>query len=151
FTTQGGVPHRVAISPDGKSLIYLQRFKGENSLWLGQIETNNSVPIYQKPDLTTTNPAFAPDGNSVYFIVKGDDRPQAMLVRMPILGGVLTELIRHIDSAPVLSPDGKQLAFLRNETRVNQRSIIIADAADGKNERTLVSRNSPDNFSSEGL
>ena len=45
FSAHGGVPFRVAISPDGKTLVYWQRIKGEHSLWLGQIETNSSVPL----------------------------------------------------------------------------------------------------------
>jgi len=151
FTTQGGLPYLAAISPDGKSLAYIQRINGKDSLWLGQIETNSSVPIYQEPDLSLVNPTFAPDGNSVYFLVKGDKRPQSVLVRKPILGGVITELIPNVDSHVTFSPDGKRFAFLRGDNKTNQTSIVIADTADGKNEQTLITRKSPENFSGDGV
>ncbi|MDQ3650434.1 MAG: winged helix-turn-helix domain-containing protein [Acidobacteriota bacterium] len=151
FATHGGVPYRVAISPDGKSLVYQQRINDKDSLWLGQIETNNSVPISQRTDLIYGEPAFAPDGSSIYFTVSGGHRPQAMLLRMPVLGGVMTELIPNVHSPVTFSPDGQQLAFLRGDDEANQNSIIIADSADGKNERTLITRKWPENFSPDGL
>src|SRR5262249_8967081 len=45
FAVHGGVPFRVAISPDGKSIAYAQQIKGKSSLWLGQVETNGSAMI----------------------------------------------------------------------------------------------------------
>src|SRR5262245_18585506 len=59
FVAQGGVPYRVAISPDGKSLVYRQRIKGKDSLWLGQVDGNSSVMIRNEPDITYYNLAFS--------------------------------------------------------------------------------------------
>lgn len=151
FATHGGVPYGVAISPDGKSLVYKQSINDKDSLWLGQIETNNSVPISHRTDLTYGEPAFAPDGGSIYFTVSDYNRPQALLVRMPVLGGVMTELIPNVHGPVTFSPDGKQLAFLRGDDETNQNSIIIADSADGKREHTLITRKLPLTFSSTGL
>ena len=145
------MPYGVAISPDGKSLVYKQSINDKDSLWLGQIETNNSVPISQRTDLRYGEPAFAPDGGSIYFTVSDDSRPQTMLVRIPVLGGVMTELVPNVQGPVTFSPDGKQLAFLRGDDETNQNSIIIADSADGKRERALVTRKWPENFSTYGL
>jgi Tol biopolymer transport system component/DNA-binding winged helix-turn-helix (wHTH) protein len=147
FVTHGGVPFRVAISPDGKSLVYVQRTKGKNSLWLGQIETNSSVVISDRPDVNYTGVTFSPDGQSVY-LSETDADSVTRLLRMPVIGGVPTELMTNIDSAVTLSPDGRQLAFLRRAG--GQSSIVIADAT-GKNERTLASRKRPESFSGYGL
>jgi WD40 repeat protein len=146
FATHGGIPFYVAISPDGKTLAYIQRLKGKYSLWVGQIETSSSLPIYEQPGISLVSPTFSPDGSSIYFIVGGENRPQATLARLPVLGGALTELIPNVDSSITFSPDGKQLAFLRRAS--GQTSLIVADAADGKNERVLTTRKSPENFSS---
>ncbi|HEV8369187.1 MAG TPA: winged helix-turn-helix domain-containing protein [Pyrinomonadaceae bacterium] len=148
FDTHGGIPFYVAISPDGKTLAYIQRLQGKYSLWVGQVDTNSSVPIYDKPGISFS-PTFSPDGTNIYFIVGGENRPQATLARLPVLGGALTELIPNVDSSITFSPDGKQLAFLRRAG--GQTSLIVADAADGKNERVLTTRKPPENFSSTGL
>jgi len=149
FTTYGGVPFRVAISPDGKTLVYWQRINGKNSLWLGQIETNTSVPLNQQPDLSFDNLAFTPDGGSIYFNVGGANRPHAMLGRMSVLGGAITELMSSV--GPVtFAPGGKQMAFLQRD-QAGQRSIIIADASDGQNQRQLISLKRPESFSINGL
>jgi Tol biopolymer transport system component/DNA-binding winged helix-turn-helix (wHTH) protein len=147
FVTNGGVPFRVAISPDGKSLVYAQRTKGQNSLWLGQIETNSSVIISDRPDVSYFGVAFSRDGQSIY-LSENDAHSVTRLMRMPVIGGVPTELTTNIDSAVTLSPDGRQLAFLRRGDR--QSSIVITDA-DGKNERTLATRKRPESFSGYGL
>lgn len=151
FTTTGGVPYRVVISPDGKSLVYMQRVKGKDSLWLGQIGTNSSVQINQPSNSWYGEVVFAPDGGSVYFTLRDDNHPHWTLLRMPVVGGAVTELIRNVHSPITFSPDGRQLAFLRVDDETNQTAIVIANAADGKQERTLVTRRAPEEFSTEGL
>src|SRR5262245_10321109 len=151
FVTQGGVPYRVAISPDGKSLVYRQRIKGKESLWLGQVEGNSSVMIRDEPDITYDSLAFAPDGQSVYAIERDRNQKQSKLVRLPLFGGVATELTADIDSSITFSPDGNQIAFLRNDSQTKQSSIVIANASDGKNERIVSFLQSPERFTSDGL
>ncbi|HYW74719.1 MAG TPA: DUF5050 domain-containing protein, partial [Pyrinomonadaceae bacterium] len=63
-------------------------------------------------------------------------------------GGVPTELVSHVNSAVTISPDGRQLAFLRRGD--GQGSIVVTDA-DGHNERTLAVRSRPQNFSGSGI
>ena len=151
FTTHGGVPMRVAISPDGKSLVYQQRMNGKDSLWLGQTATTSSVLINDRADLRYGEVAFSPDGSSLYFTVTGTVYPEGMLVRMPVLGGVMTELIANVQGSVALAPDGAQLAFLRGNDRTRQSSIILAATADPSHQRTLITRNWPEAFSDRGL
>jgi Tol biopolymer transport system component len=152
FSAHGGVPFRVAISPDGKTLVYRQRIKTDHSLWLGQIETNSSVPLNEQPGLLYDNLVFTRDGSSVYFNVSGGNRPRTMLARMAIIGGVITELIPQVHSDVTFSPDGMEMAFLRRQNaEPSQASIIIADASDGLNQRTLISRPLAKGFSSDAV
>lgn len=148
FAAHGGVPFRVAISPDGKSLVYTQRLNGKFSLWLGQIETNSSVLISDQQDVGYNGVAISPNGQSIYL--SGFDPASAVtkLLRVPVVGGVPAELTTHVDSVVTFSPDGRQLAFMRREP--GQTSIIVADA-DGRSERTLAVRKRPDNFSGNGI
>jgi Tol biopolymer transport system component len=150
FATHGGVPYRTVIAPNGKSLAYVQRLNGRDSLWLGQIETNSSVLISDQPDLSYLAIAFAPDGESIYLTAREFASPRSKLLRVPLLGGVMTELNPAIDSAVTFSPDGRSIAFLRRDDKNNQIAIIVA-GVDSKNERLVTQRERPESFSSEGL
>jgi hypothetical protein len=101
------VPFRAAISPDGKSLVYRQRINGKDALWLGQIESNSSVPISERTDLLYQGLVFSPDGSNLYMTVRGWKDTGSKLMRMPIVGGVMTDLIQNVGSPVTFSPDGK--------------------------------------------
>jgi len=148
FTTTGGMPYRVAISPDGKSLAYRQRINGKDSLWLGQIDTSSSVLVHQPTGQSLyTYLAFSPDGGHIYFTMQDERHPQSILVRMPVLGGATTELTSSVHSAVTFSPGGQRIAFIRRDQKTRQSSIMIADATDGKNESAVTSRRLPESFS----
>ena len=60
-----------------------------------------------------------------------------MLYQIPVLGGTPQQLIEDVDSAVTFSPDGQQMAFVRNSgAEANSKLIIIH--ADGTNERVLA-------------
>jgi Tol biopolymer transport system component/DNA-binding winged helix-turn-helix (wHTH) protein len=149
FTTHGGLPFRAAISPDGKTLVYWQRINDKFSLWLGEIETNTSVPLNQQSDLVFDNLIFTPDGSNVYFNLGGQGRSRAMLGRMSVLGGAITELI-PLTSPITFSPDGKQIAFVQRQADSTNTSLVIADA-DGQNQRTILSREGVERFSGRAV
>ena len=149
FSTQAGVPTRVAISPDGKSLAYLQHFNGKDSVWLGRIDSNSSAAVYQQPEFWFGPLSFSADGSSIYLTVRHTLDQPPVLARLPILGGPLTEVISRVDSAVSFSPQGKQLAFLRRDRETRKTSLVIADASDGKNERSILQRADPEDFSGE--
>jgi Tol biopolymer transport system component/DNA-binding winged helix-turn-helix (wHTH) protein len=151
FVTQGGVPFRVAISPDGKSLVYRQRINGQDSLWLGQIEANSSVMISDEPNVSYYTLAFSPDGQSIYATSRDRRQKQTNLVRMPVLGGIASVLTSKIDSTVTFSPDGSKIAFIFNDRESKQSTIQIADALDCKNQHTLTTLSAPQTFASAGL
>jgi Tol biopolymer transport system component/DNA-binding winged helix-turn-helix (wHTH) protein len=149
FTTQGGVPYRVAISPDGKSQVYRQRINGKDTLWLGHIDSNSSVLINDRTDFFYQALMFAPDGQ-VYVTGNAWGQPRAKLARMPAVGGAMTDVVQNVSGPATFSPDGR-LAFLRRDEGRKQTAIVIADARDGAHEHVLSTRTAPDDFSSLGL
>jgi Tol biopolymer transport system component len=151
FTTTGGVPHRVTISPDGKTLAYVGRFKGLDSLWLGEIETSNSVQITPASDRLYSHLAFAPDGKTLYFTARDDNHLIWTLMRVSIFGGATQDLITSVHSSISFSPDGKQIAFLRKHADADQTSIVITDTETGKNEQILMTREKGEKFVGEAV
>ena len=148
FTTAGGAALNAAIAPDGKSLVYLQREKGNESLWLAQVETGSSVQIHLSADAVYGTPVFSPDSGSLYFTIRDERHQQPTLMKMSALGGALTEIISNVESPITFAPDGKHFAFVRSSSaQANQNSIVITNADDGKDERILAT----ERFSTAGL
>jgi dipeptidyl aminopeptidase/acylaminoacyl peptidase len=148
FSTQAGVPTRVALSPDSKSLVYIQHFNGKDSVWLGRIDSNSSAPVYQQPEYWFGPLAFSADGANIYLTVKHAADQPAVLARLPIFGGALTEVISRVDSAVSFSPQGNQVAFQRRDRQAKKTSLLIADVS-GRNERLILQRGDPEDFSGE--
>ena len=137
FTVALGVPDRVAISSDGKTLAYVARVNGRNMLQVGDVETGNSVPVIPVSDRHYDLLAFSPDGKSIYFTARDESHPRSTLMRVSTFGGAVQELIPNADSCVTFSPDGKTMAFLRQDADSDRRSIVVADAASGKNEQVI--------------
>jgi Tol biopolymer transport system component/DNA-binding winged helix-turn-helix (wHTH) protein len=148
FAVHGGVPFRVAISPDGKSIAYVQRMNHRFSLWLGQVETNSSALIEDKSDTIYNALTFSRDGQTIYLTETGIADGATRLVRMPAFGGASTQIAAQVNSVATLSPDGGQIAFLRRQAR--SASIIVTDS-EGKNERVLATYTEPQKFLGNGL
>ena len=148
FAVHGGTPFRVAISPDAKSIAYVQRVHGKSSLWLGQVETNSSVVVEDKPGTGYNAITFSRDGQTIYVTETDWASGATKLVRMPAIGGAPTDILANINSVITQSPDGQRIAFLRSQHGTT--SIIVAES-DGQNEHVLASRSAPHNFTGDGL
>ena len=86
FTSSGsGLSERVAISPDGKTLVYVERLKSKCSLRFGEIETNNSVQIVPYSDREYRYLVFSPDGKKL--VAGGHDSSVRVFTRHPTLWG----------------------------------------------------------------
>lgn len=137
--TNGGDLHAAALSPDGKYFVYEERVGGVSRLWARQTERGNPVLLASAPERYLLGTTFAPDGGSVYFVAVEKQDPAGALYRVPTLGGPQTKLLAHVNSPVAVSPDGKQLAFMRWLDTAPESRLVVA-SADGVNERTLLSR-----------
>jgi len=137
--TSTGQSRHVAISPDGKYVAYTRGDQNGVSIWIRQLASNSNVEI-----ITTDRVAglmFANSEDSLYF-VKGN--PSA-LYRVSLIGGVPTKLIDGLEGKFAISPDDRQIAFIREVVnREGQREFSLHVAnSDGSNERTLLVRAHP--------
>src|SRR5262249_757154 len=148
FAVHGGVPFRVAVSPDGKSIAYVQHIKGKASLWLGQVETNGSTMIDAGRATIYNAITFSRDGQTIYASETDVESGAPRLVRMPAIGGAPTQIASGVNSVATFSPDGRQLAFLRRLAR--SASIIVTDS-EGRNERVLAIRKEQQIFVGSGI
>jgi eukaryotic-like serine/threonine-protein kinase len=135
--TDSGRARDVAISPDGRYVVYSLRDGEEESLRLRQIATQSDIQILaQGPGFHGLT--FSLDGNYVYFIRSDSNDPFfKYLYSMPMLGGPVRKLVSDVDSPVSFSPDGHQFAFERGVAKRNVVELRIANV-EGSGERLLT-------------
>ncbi|MCU1283917.1 MAG: serine/threonine protein kinase [Acidobacteriales bacterium] len=138
--TDSGKASLVAISPDGKYVLYVVTEANHQSLWIRNIPSDSNTQVIPPGEPRFFGLKFSPDGNYIYF-TRGDDPAHPgvhYLYTAPLLGGSPRRLITDIDSNISFSPDGKRFAFYRhNSPEPGKYRVIIADA-DGQNEHDVT-------------
>jgi serine/threonine protein kinase/Tol biopolymer transport system component len=136
--TENGKANQVAISPDGRYIVYAMRDGEKQSLWVRNVATKSDVQVLAPDVVEIPGLSFSPDGNYIYF-VRSDKSTENFryLYQMPVLGGSPRQLIRDIDSSIDFSPDGSHFVFERG---VPDRSVIEVWTvqADGTGERLVA-------------
>jgi serine/threonine protein kinase/Tol biopolymer transport system component len=137
--TNTGTLERIALSGDGKFLAEVKNDAGQRTLWVRNIATNTDTQILTAFANEYVGLNFSPDANYLYF-TRGTAENAALhsLYVMPVFGGTPRQLIRDIDSAPSLSPDGSRFVYLRwTPDRKDHFSEIHSADKDGGDDQLL--------------
>jgi DNA-binding winged helix-turn-helix (wHTH) protein/Tol biopolymer transport system component len=140
--TSSGRVKLAAISPDGKFVVYSQEeMDGRQSLRVKHIGSDSDLQIAAPSEIEYYALNTSPDGNQLYYI-----NEKGALFQMPVLGGVAKKIadglyVRNIITNIGISPDGKQIAFVRRFEKDATALFIIN--ADGANERKLAAFEQP--------
>ena len=136
--TENGKANQVAISPDGRYIVYAMRDGEKQSLWVRNVATKSDVQVLAPDVVEIPGLSFSPDGNYIYF-VRSDKSTENFryLYQMPVLGGSPRQLVKDIDSSIDFSPDGSHFVFERG---VPDRSVIEVwtAQADGTGARLVA-------------
>jgi Tol biopolymer transport system component/predicted Ser/Thr protein kinase len=151
LTTNGKVKV-AAISPDGKWITYVVgapfAYLGgppKESLWVRQL-SGSAVEIAEPGEARYGKPTFSRDGDFIYISrSRSTDAESRDLYKIPVLGGTAKKLIADIDSTVTLSPDGRQVAFVRKFVASSETAVVIANE-DGSDERKLATHKDPNFF-----
>jgi len=136
----------ASISPDGKYVAYTLVEGGNQGIWIRQVANATSVNIVPPANVVYGGLTFSHDGAYLYYSAhERNNFEHGTLYQVPVLGGTQRKLISDVQSAVTLSPDGRQVAFLRNR-RAEARDDLMLASLDGGKERTLASRNHPAKF-----
>ena len=136
--TENGKAAAVAISPDGRYVVYVLRDAEKQSLWMRNVATKSDIQVLAADLVEFEGVTFSPDGNYIYFV--RSDKSTAnyrYLYQMPVLGGSPRQLIRDTDAPIDFSPDDKQFVFMRGVPERLVVEIRIAQV-DGTGERLLA-------------
>lgn len=136
--TDSGIAEDMAISPDGRYVVYSLRDGEKESLRLTQVATLRDVEILA-PDISGFHGlTFSPDGNYIYFVRSDKNDPVfKYLYAMPTLGGPARKLIADVDSPVSFSPDARQFVYERCIPARIEIELRVVDTAVGA-ERLLV-------------
>ncbi|HVF91583.1 MAG TPA: winged helix-turn-helix domain-containing protein [Blastocatellia bacterium] len=143
FTTTG-TSLDAAISPDGKYVVYVMDEKWQQSLWVKQVATASNVRIIPPADVSYQGLAFSPDGDYIFYNV-WDKKSVGQIYKTPVLGGNSTRVIYDVMPSISVSPDGKQIAYIRGYASEKAQGLLVANS-DGTGERLLAKRGESDWF-----
>ncbi len=143
--TYSGRVLAAALSPDGKTIAYAE-LEGElSSLWLQRVGTNSPLQLLPPAKLFYMDPAFSPDGNTLYY---SKCQPTCRLHKMPVLGGVETALPIRANCPVIFSPDGKKMAYAQIGV-IPERGIVarlLVANPDGTGEEELHALSHPRSY-----
>ncbi|MGI8897576.1 MAG: protein kinase domain-containing protein [Pyrinomonadaceae bacterium] len=135
--TSNGKATSAVISPDGKQVFYVIDDAGRRSLWLRQIATATDVQLRAPEDTFYIGLTISPDSNFLYYASRGASVLNRGLYKMPVVGGNPRRVVDDVGSPISFSPDGRQIAFVRNGEA--ESALMIANA-DGTQERKIAIR-----------
>jgi serine/threonine protein kinase len=119
LTTNAGNNHNPVVSPDGRSIIFTSERSGQRNVW--RMNIDGSDPQQLTNGLADFLPSVSPDGQWVVY--SSFNASMLTLWKVPIGGGTPVEMINRETINPVVSPDGKQIAYLFTES-----SAFVLDA-----------------------
>jgi Tol biopolymer transport system component/DNA-binding winged helix-turn-helix (wHTH) protein len=133
------------VTPDGKYMAYTNESDGRQSIWLRQLETGENIQIVPPSDGPYLGLAISHDGNSLYFVRRQNaaDRASSTIYRVMTFGGIPQEIVEKTEGWISVSPDDKQISFVRCNYEDDDFCSLFAIGADGKNERELLRRKRP--------
>ncbi len=136
--TNTGQVLRAAVSPDGKYIAYIQSERGQESLWLRQVEIAGGIEIVPPSGSHFIGITFSPDSNSIFYVNYDKDWSFGGLYQVPALGGAARKILTDVDSEISFAPDKKRFAFVRNYLRRNETHLIIANLDDANQLQHLA-------------
>lgn len=151
--TSKGTGNQAVLSPDGKFFAYSvsEKENSGQSLWLGQTNGNSDLQLIPQTKGYCSPRAFSADGNWLYYAVSEPrDFDNATLYKIQVLGGVPQKVVQSVTIYTFVSPNEKQIAFVRGN-RENKTSALVVANLDGTDPREIVVRPLAEAFSSATL
>lgn len=99
--------HGIAVSPDGRNLVFSSDRTGKFNLWRVAISGGDLMRLTSGEG--EVSPRFSPDGRWVVF--QGGYQTGATVWRVPAEGGDAMRLTETRAQKPDVSPDGKLIAY----------------------------------------
>ena len=134
LATRGDVSD-AAITRDGKLLAYVVEDGARQTIRLREVSASNERVLIVGERGHVSGVMFSPDNAYLYYRRNGIDGV-GELVRVPVKGGAIEHVAGNVSGAASLSPDGKQVAFVRLIPSTWEASLVVSNV-DGSSEYPL--------------
>src|SRR5262245_10101374 len=114
-----------AISPNGRHIVWTARPKGVRNIW--QMDIDGGNPKQVTNGAGEWRPQYASDGKWLVYAC-----PPLLLWKAPVDGGSPVQLTNGLSWRPSVSPDGKLIAFNRQDEASGQFNIAIMSFEGGE-------------------
>jgi Tol biopolymer transport system component len=148
LATRGDVSD-VAIAHDGKLLAYVVGESALQTIHLREISAPNDRIAIVVDQGSVSGIMFSPDDSYLYYRRTANDGIGELL-RLPAKGGVPEHVAGDVSGAAALSPDGKQVAFVRLSPSSWEASLMVGNV-DGSGEFPLQIARRPRYFDEESV
>jgi DNA-binding winged helix-turn-helix (wHTH) protein/Tol biopolymer transport system component len=140
--TNGSNPVGATISPDGNFFVYSENEGEVSRMFLQQTGQSSRIELEKLTGKLFGAKAVFPDQQSLLYVAFDPKTSIASAYRIPTMGGASVKVVDDVYGAVSISPDGKEIAFVRRNAKANDTSLIVA-ASDGRAERILLQRKGP--------
>lgn len=140
LTNTGGV-FQAVISPDGRLMAYSSESGGKYGVWIRRMETAENTQLIANTDDLYGGLGFSHDSQTLYFSRVNNEIQT--IYRISTLGGIPKEVVTQTQGWFSLSPDDRQISFIRCPYNDDEYCALYTANTDGSNERRLLSRPRP--------
>ena len=139
--TRGDADHEDPVwSPDGRKIAFILIQGGKKIVHLMNPDGTGLEAITPATQ-SAIHPAFTPDGKAILYCTDDDLRPPAKNEAAIYAVDIATKQVRTlisggINTFPVMSPDGRKIAYRKIIGDMNSE-VFVADA-DGRNPKNLT-------------
>jgi Tol biopolymer transport system component len=133
------------VSPDGRYVVFNSWKTGTPHLWSMDSDGNNTKPLTDSPNDGVLSD-FSADSEWVVYIKHG---PESGIWKVPIAGGSPVRLSDANAGSPIVSPDGKMIAY--HDFGGHSRKVAIIPFSGGAEITALdISGSAPIHWTSDG-
>ena len=126
-----------AVSPDGKYIAFVSTRSGDPNIWRADRDGSNPVQLTSDPGIEG-QPVFSTDGKWIFYHLDNEEKKMSIW-RVSTAGGTPERLIDTESARPIVSPDGRSIAFKYGPVRTGESpSVGLMTLDDGRSVQQLT-------------